>query len=209
MKKSDILEIAKPILFNTDMVFAIMMGWKTETRRLAKKVEPFNHTGMYFYAMVKGKAEGPMSRELIAKSKVAPYQVGDYLYVRETWCNVNKPEYEPDYYYFADSRIAEDYDSSEWTWKPSIHMPKKAARIFLKVTEVSLEKLQDITYEGAKAEGIRIRNVGLPSGKREMVEKFSELWDTTVSKKDKYLYDWKANPYVWVIKFERIECDDE
>lgn len=86
-------------------------------------------------------------------------------------------------------------------WKPSIHMPKVAARIFLKVNNVRVERLQDITEEGTVNEGIG------RYGKWKL--KFEKLWDSTVNKKDIDKYGWNANPYVWVISFERCEKPNE
>lgn len=131
-----------------------------------------------------------------------PYQLEDILYVRETWC---KSPFTDNYIYRADGErelFSQSYDSeimddTVWTWKPSIHMPKEAARIFLKVKDVLVERLQDIDDDGVVAEGLKI---GYP---------FDELWNSTIKKADTELYGWDANPWVWVIEFERCEKPEE
>lgn len=128
-----------------------------------------------------------MTKEQVIE-EYAPCKVGDYLYVRETWCNINKPGIEPDYYYFADTRICEDYDQSEWTWRPSIHMPKEAARIFLRVTDVRVERLQDMdtpNNEHFLAEGAKDKH------------DFIRIWDSTVPNVGSDMYRWYSNPWVW------------
>lgn len=98
--------------------------------------------------------------------------------------------------------IANSEDANE-PWKPSIHMPKKAARIWLKVTDVRLERLQDITEKGATEEGC-ICDIEYALGDSAKGH-FSDLWNSTVKKSDLKTYGWDANPYVWVIEFERCE----
>lgn len=104
------------------------------------------------------------------------------------------------------------------TWKPSVHMPKEAARIFLKVKSVRVERLNDIDDDQAKAEGANYRNgknVGWEEKmRRTSVERFSEIWNSTIRKKDMEKYGWDANPWVLAIEFERCEkpegwCKDE
>lgn len=112
-----------------------------------------------------------------------------------------------------------DYHADMWNtakWRPSIHMPKGAARIFLRVTGVRVERLQDVTEEQAKCEG-----VGDPYGyqsaewydQKELttnyhINSFAGLWDSTVKKSDLAKYGWNANPWVWVIEFERVEVTE-
>jgi hypothetical protein len=125
----------------------------------------------------------------------APYKVGDILYVRETWLKADDG-----YYYMADETqfSKELRNSYEYKWKPSIHMPKSAARIFLKVTDVRVERLQDITEEQAKAESFEKREV------------FLDYWDELVYENDKTRFKTsenysKYNPWVFPISFERID----
>ena len=151
----------------------------------------------------------------------APYQRGDILYVRETWQHL----YELDgneqiiegtekYYYAATDIIPFDtyVDSSGIThdktpWRPSIHMPKEAARIFLRVKDVRVERLQDITDEGAYREGAGDKDVIYQTGAR--VLEFARLWDSTIKKSDMEKYGWNANPWVWVIEFKQCEKPEE
>ena len=201
----------KPILFNTEMVRAIMDGRKSCTRRLVKFLSGENprwtgyiKDGLMLY---NGKNE-PCIRK-------APYQPGDILYVRETWHKYIKRVGEGKSCHLAEfygykASIANSEDADE-PWKPSIHMPKEAARIWLKVTNVRLERLQDITEDGAEAEGA-IDNRGFihsPENEYDRIytarEHFIEIWDRTIKKSDLDIYGWDANPWVWVIEFERFE----
>lgn len=149
-----------PILFNTEMVRALLEERKSATRRVVK----YTASDVYKSACFHGRWYEGMYVDNLPLSlidwyckevKRPPYKPGDILYVRETWCNANKPGYEPDYYYFADTKYVEDYYPPEWKWRPSIHMPCEAARIFLKVKAVRAERLQDITEEQARAEGAK------------------------------------------------------
>lgn len=207
----------KPILFNTDMVKAILDGRKTCTRRLVKFLSGKNPKWTGYIKdgsmLYNGKNE-PCIR-------TQPYQPGDILYVRETWCAlpVNEAGHmrgHSVYYYKADR----DLRPEGWrgNWHPSIHMPKEAARIWLKVTDVRVERLHDITYNGALregSEGIRCDHVALGvhgctdcmnTGWIEPPQvEFMQIWDSTIKKPDLDQYGWDANPWVWVIEFER--CD--
>lgn len=189
----------RPILFNTEMVKAILDGRKTCTRRLVKFLLGENpqwtgyiKDGLMLY---NGKNE-PCIRK-------APYQPGDILYVRETWCSAYGGE---KYFYLADKltnreeRSLLNYDDVKW--HPSIHMPKEAARIWLKATDVRVERLQEITETQAQAEGC---NSGLLTGPCTARGQFENLWDSTIKKPDADKYGWSANPWVWVIEFERCE----
>lgn len=208
----------KPILFNTDMVRAILDGRKTVTRRVAKHdVDAVSNSPYH-------KEHPEVSdKQIISKLCMPPYQPGDILYVRETWehlyeldSNEQIIEGTGKYYYAATDTIPFDtyVDSMGIThykvpWKPSIHMPKEAARIWLKVTDVRVERLQEIDDEQAKAEGANWKNgknVGFEEKiRRSAVERFAEIWDSTIKKPDIAQYGWKANPWVWVIEFERCE----
>lgn len=168
-----------PILFNTDMVRAILDGRKTVTRRGIKF--PEGQTG---HLPESGK------RDYIyypGGIKYPPYQPGDILYVRETWCRGSLDYKKEQYYYKADNV---DFSCR---WHPSIHMPKEAARIFLRVTDVRVERLQDITDIDILAEGLEIGCC------------FDDLWNSTIKKKDRPRYGWDANPWVWDIEFQ--QCD--
>lgn len=141
----------------------------------------------------------------------------DILYVRETWMISNpmgdtlKGEGTAEYVYKAGYakgkrvHIIASQEKNLGVWKPSIHMPKDAARIFLKVTNVRVERLQNIDDEGAKAEGSNV-GIGIAEKMREgAIDRFKMIWNSTVNKKDMDKYGFDANPYVWVIEFERCE----
>ncbi len=221
MNREELLKAARPILFNTDMVKAILDGKKTETRRTMKP-QPWNigqgkdecrHEKGFFDT---GKNEWacrqcgcgiiPMKGGSYFH---APYQPEDILYVRETWQHLYELDGNEEiidgtgrYYYAATDQLpCNGYIDSRGVshenipWKPSIHMPKEAARIFLKVTNIRPERLQDIDDNGVVAEGLQI---GDP---------FDELWNSTVKKADQDRYGWDANPWVWVINFKRLESE--
>lgn len=184
----------KPILFNTEMVRAILDGRKSCTRRVVKP-QP---TARYGAQCIK-----------------PPYQLGDILYVRETWHKYIKRVGEGESCHLAEfygykASIANSEDADE-PWKPSIHMPKEAARIWLKVTNVRVERLQEITVDGCHREGINIETSAVTDGetlnrKHDFsLQKFETLWDSTVKKSDIDRYGWDANPWVWVIEFEMCE----
>lgn len=222
----------KPILFNTEMVRAILDGRKRCTRRLVSSRQ--------FLGMLQDKCKNAApdeflkgkrmmfkpycdmtDAELIMTAYKAPYQPGDILYVRETWM-----DYAGLTMYKADCDICrlDILDLAGFGWHPSIHMPKEAARIWLKVTDVRVERLQDITEAQTKEEGflftppcLRITgenycNIdGLCTSEikycdmRERELFGTVLWNSTISESDLDRYGWDANPWVWVIEFERCE----
>ena len=182
-----------PILFNTDMVRAILDGRKTVTRRL---INP-QQTGSW--------------QDNIELMSRAPYQHGDILYVRETWCDDRQFTHDDtsgQYFYRADSMYPRNGDSVflNVKWHPSIHMPKEAARIWLKVKDVRVERLQEITAEDAIKEGAQ-RYIHLDGSLDEQGTRtsFIGIWNSTIKKSDIDRYGWDANPWVWVIEFEWCE----
>ena len=197
----------KPILFNTDMVRAIVDGRKTVTRQ-AVKPQPqgyfeVNDNPLYIYDMSFGNGR-----------IYPPYQQDDIMYVKETWhkykkrIGKGKSCYMAEFYGYKAS-IANSEDSDE-KWRPSIHMPKEAVRIWLKVIGVRVERLQDITEKQAKAEGFEPVMSTKDSSfytpwQGPPVENFKYFWNYTIKKKDLPLYGWNANPWVWVTEFERCE----
>ena len=183
----------KPILFNTEMVRAILDGRKTCTRRLVRFLPGENpqwtgyiRDGLMLY---NGRNEPCIMK--------APYQPGDILYARETWKKAPNG-----YYYYEDWQKDDIADVTKW--KPSIHMPKEAARIWLKVTNVRVERLQEITSEQIGREGVEVEYPHALNGEEKRYA-FSTLWNSTIKKSDIDRYGWNANPWVWVIKFERCE----
>ena len=193
----------KPILFNTEMVRAILEGRKTVTRRIVKPQPTYSPRDGFSY---KGRAYGTDLPPTVKGAGynlrcAAPYKVGDVLYVRETWNWYRAIDNKKMFIYRAD--YGEEHKKGYW--KPSIHMPKAAARIFLKVTNVRVERLQDMTKEDALKEGI---NPKLCVNLAHALGKFKTLWNYTINKDQKESYSWEANPYVWVIEFEVITKEE-
>jgi hypothetical protein len=222
MNREELLKNAKPILFNTEMVQAILDGRKTVTRRkIDRDITNFCDVEVDGTLLDYQNCHG----DFINPIDLCRYKVGDILYVRETWsihecvkCQAGIPalggECKCEYVYRA------SYGATDFRWKPSIHMPKEAARIFLKVTDVRVERLQDMTDEDCIAEGIKpVRVPGSTNYREERefqiacgiatIEKYEELWDSTIKKQDLYKYGWEGNPWVWVIEFERVEVENE
>jgi hypothetical protein len=135
--------------------------------------------------------------EELSKRWNPPYHTDDILYVRETWKKAPNG-----YYYYEDWQRNDIADVTKW--KPSIHMPKEAARIWLKVTDVRVERLQDMTSEQISREGVEVEYPHVLNGEEKRYA-FSTLWNSTIKKSDIDRYGWDANPYVWVISFERCE----
>jgi len=187
-----------PILFSTPMVQAILEGRKTMTRRIIK-----SPTGLFGIGMAKYEPNTNFhyhNREVIAldenersvKNILCPYgHPGDVLWVREKWSDGCMGGY-----IYAGGRTEQelkDYSYS-YSWRPSIHMPKAACRIFLKITDIRVERLQDIDESDAKDEGM------ISSCINNYCDHFMEVWETINGKKS-----WDENPWVWVISFERCE----
>lgn len=178
-----------PILFNTEMVRAILDGRKTQTRRVIKPqpTNPrWNNVGWL------GWDDGHGYR------MKAPCAIDDVLWVRETWDNIpvspgGHMRMGGKFYYKADGDIRPD--GWQGNWHPSIHMPREAARIFLRVKDVRVERLRDMNDSDLANEGFGdwIR--------------FISLWNSTIKLADCDKYDWNTNPWVWVIEFniEHIE----
>jgi len=188
-----------PILFSTAMVRAIIDGRKTVTRRVCKcpvsLIEELKEVDGFAWFGNCG----------VWKSEM-PYQVGDTLWVRETWCNIEDDiHYKADYIYRADGLYENDY----WLkWRPSIHLPRKAARLFLRVTDVRAERLQDITNEDAIKEGVGFytprfeTDIATSASESTTARtKFCSLWDSLNARRG---YGWDANPWVFRVGFEKI-----
>lgn len=214
----------KPILFSTPMVQAILDGRKTMTRRVVKSDPTYLHwdgfapTGWH-------DGHSPMRH--------VPYLLGDVLWVRETWyyethmhdqTNPDIPtlpsgNYQHRYVFRADRpNYPVDIGVGQHGWRPSIFMPKEAARIFLRVTSVRAERVQDITADDVIHEGVKdvdneirnqdhtthesIRNWNLAWAQYQ----FRTLWDSLNAKRG---FGWDTNPYVWAIEFERVDKPKE
>lgn len=220
----------KPILFNTEMVEAIVSGRKTQSRRPIKYNKVIANPELGFSAFsnddefsVRGKHEDGKYGESVFK---LPYSTDDILWVRETWRLTDFLHSSDDNYgyIYKASQNGRDWEenSEGWMWKPSIHMPKVAARIFLKVTNVRIERLTDISESDAEKEGVHKIYTdfgsGIPIFKNYMVKKdelesnpwagmtadsvdsFSTLWKSIYGEES-----WKKNAFVFVYEFELTE----
>ena len=187
----------KPILFNTEMVRATLDGRKDATRRIVKGFIPDDAVWGYTAFTPKGyiSCRGTFADGYGEKFFKLPCEPGDILYVRETWKKAPNG-----YYYYEDWQRNDIADVTKW--KPSIHMPKEAARIWLRVTDVRVERLQEMWASDASKEGIYFRK---PTTADEMLIAFAKLWNSTIKKADLDCFGWDANPYVWVIEFDRCE----
>lgn len=176
----------KPILFNTEMVRAILEGLKTVTRR-AVKPQPLEGVREMYQSTSRGRTVWRSPGEHVWCEVPAPFHPGDTLWVRETWAKSMSGTF----MYKADGKaiLVE-------RWHPSIHMPREAARIFLRVTDVRVARLQDCGNMQAKDEGC------------VSCSQFARVWDSTIKPADRPTYGWEANPWVWVIEFERISKDE-
>lgn len=210
------------------MVRAILDGRKTITRRVVKPQMPdhcprcmhihsdfiYDKAAQNVYCASCGE---PLDNGGFPYKP--PYQPGDILYVRETW---GKGYEDGTYIYKADDKLAEFptfKESSKLIYRPSIYMPKDAARIWLKVTDVKVERLQEIDNVHILAEGANQCAVShyikqMPEESDEWVHvaytvEFQQLWNSTIKKADFDRYGWDANPWVWVIEFEQCEKPDE
>ena len=220
------------MIFNGEMVRAILDGRKTQTRRViqsaartmqARGLEVISHRapgdkwyGDYVFSMRdrNGVWHDFTNEQLLAKCPFG--QPGDRIWVRETWAEAgagapdlklyraNYPAHVPTHY--ENVPPAEDV-----RWTPSIHMPRWASRILLEITDVRVERLNDISEEDARAEGIidgGCLNCGEPepcgcaNPEPDATDAFAYLWQSIYGQEN-----WNANPWVWVIEFNRIEGD--
>lgn len=232
----------KPILFNADMVRAILDGRKSCTRRVVKpqpksklcyafagshksRIGKWGYPSKtaYKYWNESYKLPDNISEEELEKLWNPPCHTDGILYVRETWKKAPNG-----YYYYEDWQRNDIADVTKW--KPSIYMPKEAARIWLKVTDVRMERLQEIDEDGVWDEGFRFKPPCLTRVSADghtcdldgpctssikycdmtMGELFGrELWNSTIKKANLDKYGWDANPWVWVIEFERCEKPED
>lgn len=249
----------KPILFNTEMVRAILDGRKTQTRRLIRPqpegqlsyIMGGSNPGKWDYMSASEAKAWDVEESRICKQDdgrlwTPPCHADDVLYVRETW-NYGyvdsdwKEGCPPEHWFEELDWNGKDHDflrgiSRFWyladndeplyglKWKPSIHMPKAAARIWLKVKRVRVERLQDISYDDVQAEGMDMdawyeydewqhqTGDGLAADGTHVIYETMrgffghKVWDATMQSLEQYeKYGWDANPWVWVIEFERVE----
>lgn len=207
----------KPILFNAEMVRAILEGRKSCTRRLPNK----NIEDRYFrYKEWADSVSKPGFEQLSERAFYAqypPYHPGDILYVRETWGYPIALNSDKLYVYRADEIVEDGFKNDSHIWHPSIHMPKEAARIWLKVIDVRVERLQecgkgwclDIEKEGVVTPQDPILYTSDEKFHEALRYEFEKLWNSTIKKTDLDRYGWDANPYVFAIKFVKIDKPEE
>ena len=196
----------RPILFNTEMVQAIMDGRKTMTRRIVKMNWEITEPGK-FELLDDGSFQFHFDNypSIYDYPIYPPVYEGDILYVRETWKTVEAgyPPLHSTIVYRAGGEAKFDkiiaLPTQKGEWKPSIFMPKEAARLFLRVKDVTVERLRDMVLADVLMEGIKEEQTY-----ESTWEKWHRLWDSTISKKDLPKYGWKANPWVYVIRFDRM-----
>lgn len=202
---------AIPMLFQTELVRALLEGRKTVTRRPAKTSYERGMTG----PVIRGKNGEVSVLSFAPIAGLCPFgNVGDLIYVRETFAALGHNDYQQvnpnhiseihEYRYKASEKESiancEDHEVRGYKWVPSIHMPKHASRLTLKVTDVRIERVQDITEDQAKSEGIA---PGFTNefGKCPVVpnyrDGFFRTWNNIYN-------NWDQNPFVWVIEFEVI-----
>lgn len=210
---------ARPIIFSAPMIRALLAGEKTQTRRIVKPQPPRDHSplvvGRFCPTVIDRWGEELPGDEVFGVTTEdgewctrCPYgQPGDLLWVRETWgawphmmggIQLDSLRYR------ADGEYQDEHGA--WCWRPSIHMPRWASRLTLRITDVRVQRLQDISTEEAFAEGIERIDaycgaIQLPHGKSYSTARgaFRSLW-TTIHGPD----SWSANPWVWALTFEVI-----
>ena len=200
---------AHPIIFGTESVKAILEGRKTQTRRVIKP-QPINADYWTFHQDTPfNGAFYPNTDNALPKLLKCPYgQVGDRLWVKETWVTnpifpltkLRGKEDLPYIIYKADKTQWNDYK-----WRSSLFMPRWASRITLEITGLRVERLQEITEEDCLAEGIPERGTifmhptarGIP-----LIHAYANLWDSLNAKRG---YGWETNPWVWVIEFKILQ----
>lgn len=249
----------KPILFNTEMVRAILDGRKTVTRRVVKP-QPVGKLAYCMAGYKHGtwgypsddvwkywgdayKRDTPIPENERFRHWTPPCHTDDVLWVRETWnrgyidssdAELSNEHWFEEYHkrdgsyldgisgyvYRADFTRAEEYELGTldednkprpMPWRPSIHMPREATRIWLRVTNVRVERLQEMHAEDSLREGVKLHLGGIVNGDSPL-KPFGDLWDSTIKPADREKYGWAANPWVWVIEFEfceKPEDDDE
>ena len=182
----------KPILFNTEMVKAILGGRKTQTRRLRGLGVVNCVTALWKIENLEGNEyKLSYAKEIITVN--CPYgKIGDQLWVRETFAEKD------DYSIYYKANYKDVY--MDVRWKPSIHMPKKYARIFLEITNINIERVQDITQKDALAEGMWNSLASTPA--LTLIDLFRGVWDPINKKRG---FGWDENPLIWVIEFKRSE----
>lgn len=199
----------KPINMKTWEVRAILDNRKKVTRRVVKPHSKIPTNAVFGYTFFTPKGcisarggwtDGNGENRYGENFFKIPYLPGDTLYVRETWTRLVGS-----YIFKADQKPKM---KNPGQWEPSNHMPREAARIFLRVTGVRVERLQEITHGGIEEEGIVTKETPGSPYRINPFFSFKILWDSMLKGKDRALYGWDANPWVWVIEFERVSGEE-
>lgn len=220
----------RSIIFDTPMVRALLDGRKTVARKLIRP-QPKMRLSYCCGGHGAGKWDYPSPRVyeywgdewripddviLTEEDKdrlwTPPCHTGDILYVKETWCRHGNPAAgRPMHYDYRADREDPMYDDSGFfaTWSSSVHMPKDAARLFLKVTNVNVDRLQKMSAQDSLDEGIKLSLDGILRQNESPLMPFARYWDSRIKAEEKDLYGWSANPFVWIISFERCERPKE
>ena len=209
----------RSILFNTEMVRAILSGNKTQTRSTTKLGISQNYELETLAVLTKPEKSAGNTAAIFTDTATGRRvgvecsfgKIGDLLWVRETHAFVNEPAYRrstgvyqqinPNNNYQA-CVYKENFDRARcFPWKPSIHMPRWASRITLEITNIRVERLQDVTKESAVAEGYDLPSLPNQDWKLGARHNFMVAWDQIYS-------NWKSNPWVWVIEFKQVKIGD-
>jgi hypothetical protein len=211
----------KPILFSGEMVRAILDGRKTQTRRVIAKPKDINWfpnswksayqdgDGNWIFWTDDSPGHAAFTKKAYPKEcnkgiKCPFGQAGDRLWVRETFGDASGFYAENDcilsgVVYRADDTNGAWTDDPDFKWRPSIHMPRAASRINLEITDVRVQRLQDISEQDAIAEGLESFCPGLDYPRHELRTAFQNLWDSNNKK-----HPWASNPWVWVLEFKLL-----
>ena len=209
----------RPIIFSTDMVRAILAGKKTQTRRIVKLPDfSQSQTNGYDWTYRDKRAlwNDISNAQLLTK---CPYGVvGDQLWVRETYFPATNQQGSEVFVYKADQDdewIADFADEGCGGWKPSIFMPRAASRILLEITNIRVERVQDISEQDAIAEGSYIGRCPCNEMQAKPITPieatFNQTWCHIHGDEYSHLFKkingddaWESNPYVWVVEFKRV-----
>ena len=198
-------EQMKPIIMSTEDVLALLDGRKTMFRLVAKELDGVDILNCRH---VDGDIQEPKGYPIghVSLTERCKFKPGDVLWVRETWARLSEKEYlyqadDPDvnvWKIWRNKGVGAAYDR----WMSPVTMPREAARLFLRVKDVRVERVQDIAEKDAESEGFRTECGPLSSCPTCNVSEFHKEWDSRNAKRG---YGWDSNPFVWVISFERLE----
>lgn len=215
MTKTERLSSAKPIVFDTEMAKAAFDGRKTTMRLIALPNEDLHEfrsekypDGWWLQGRV-FKNWSDMEHYMKICECPCKYTRGDILYVKETWCEYDSNDVIDGvkYAYKANATPFSEEVRKElgYKWRPSIHMPKEAARIFLRVTDVRLDRLQNMSGYDFDKEGFDLFETNYFENSDKV---FQKHWDAAIKKPDLDRYGWEADPWIWVIEFERVHTQE-